>query len=124
MSSLHSEPERLKYQFNVQSVHLGRILEGILSKVYKPWLHQSLSNEKSTAPGLDIHYSLDNIVEIHTQLTRFEQSLPPSLSWKCPATFETFTREDQLILETQRNVLHARLAQDGNTLWSALVTAK
>ncbi|KAH6894647.1 fungal-specific transcription factor domain-containing protein [Thelonectria olida] len=98
----------LKLHFNVESVRLGRVLEGILSKIYQPWLNRSPTSEASPALGSDIHHSLDNIVDLHTQLTKFEQSLPPSLSWESPASLDGFSQQDRRVLETQRNVLRAR----------------
>jgi hypothetical protein len=99
----------LKLQFNYESVRLGRVLEGILSKIYQPWLNRSRpANETSPALGSDIHHSLDNIVDLHTQLSKFEESLPPCLSWESPASLDGFSHGDRKVIEAQRNVLHAR----------------
>lgn len=98
----------LKLRFLTENVRLGKVLEGILSKIYQPWLKRSSMSGAPTTSVPDIHHSMDNIVELHMQLTRFEKSLPLHLSWESPTSLDLFSQEDRQILETQKTVLHAR----------------
>jgi hypothetical protein len=84
-------------------------LEGILSKIYQPWLHRNPTGEPTAIPVLDTaaHYSLDDTVELHAQLDGFERSVRPPLSWSSLSDQDVQAR-DHTILQTQRNVLHAR----------------
>ena len=110
ISSLpNSEPEHQKLQFHEESVRLSKILEGILSKIYQPWLHRNPTGEPTATPVLDIaaHYSLDDTVELHAQLDGFERSVRAPLSWSSLRDQDVQAR-DYTILQTQRNVLHAR----------------
>ena len=107
-SITNGDPEQLRLLFYKESLRLGVILEGILQKIYQPWLNRDTSVDGSVPAGLNIHHSLDAVVELQAQLYGFEQSVTPCLSWVSPTTPNGVAAEDKTLLEIQRNVLHAR----------------
>ncbi|EFX02461.1 fungal specific transcription factor domain containing protein [Grosmannia clavigera kw1407] len=107
--ALETRSEQLRFLFFRESVRLSVILEGILQKIYEPWMtHDNNASGSSTTGQLHIHHSLDTIVELQDQLTGFEQSVAPYLSWVTPETPDNVSAEDLHVLEMQKNVLHAR----------------
>ncbi|KAL2009964.1 hypothetical protein VTN00DRAFT_5771 [Thermoascus crustaceus] len=86
--------------FFVQAIKLYRILDKILSKIYKPW------NEATRGTTTDeerVHISrVDVIIQLDAELTNFETNLPDALHWSRGAQ-----NRDGILLR-QTNVLHAR----------------
>ncbi|RMJ17087.1 hypothetical protein CDV36_003274 [Fusarium kuroshium] len=101
--------ERIRLQFQLESVRLSIILDSILSKVYQPWQCRLLHDEQSLVSHADTAcQSMDTFVELQGQLQAFELSVPSFLSWKTPLTTDSISTEVASILAIQRNVLHAR----------------
>lgn len=94
-------PSRMGYF--LQSVRLSTILEKILVQVYQPWRTKSRGDETNAE---DHHCSnFDTIIDLDSELARFESSMPNFLSW----TGEAGASEDASgILLMQRNVIHGR----------------
>lgn len=93
----------LRMGYFSQSVRLSTILERILVQVYQPWRSKSRGDETNAE---DHHCSkFDTIIDLDSELARFESSVPNYLSW----IVESGTSEHASgILLMQRNVLHGR----------------
>lgn len=91
-------PTRL--QFYVESIRLSKVLEQILVRVYQPW--------KSKAGGSDQrHFSLDTVIELDAQLSRFEAAVPWPLRWRVVVGMAP-PEDMAACLVMQRHVLHSR----------------
>lgn len=121
-SGANIDHEQLRLLFHRESLRLGVILEGMLQKIYQPWLNRDTSTDDSGPTGLNIHHSLDAVIELQTQLSSFEQTVTPCLSWISPTISSVMDIEDQSLLEMQRNVLHARQASICNTIILTWIT--
>ncbi|KAJ9137102.1 Fungal specific transcription factor domain containing protein [Pleurostoma richardsiae] len=107
-STGETEAEQLKLCFYRESIQLSVILEGILQRIYQPWLSRETNVNGPVTAGLNIQHSLDTIVELESQLSGFERSVTPFLSWISPEAHKKVSAEDGVIFEIQKNVLHAR----------------
>ena len=87
----------------VQSVRLSAILEKILVQVYQPWRSSSRRDEKTT----ENHHasSFDAIIDLDSELTCFESSVPNFLSWTTEGGVPHPAFEPLLM---QRNVIQGR----------------
>ncbi|RSM09119.1 hypothetical protein CEP52_004301 [Fusarium oligoseptatum] len=115
--------ERIRLQFQLESVRLSIILDSILSKVYQPWQCRLLHDEQSLVSHADTAcQSMDTFVELQGQLQAFELSVPSFLSWKTPLTTDSISTEVVSILAIQRNVLHARFTYLRLMLYRPILT--
>lgn len=110
------DAETFKLMFSKENVKLSVILEGILQRIYRPWLTRdvpdSSTSTSTNSPGtFQVHHNLDTVVEIQGQLDNFQQSVTPFLSWikreEVPESAQ-MSASDQHIMEINRNVLQAR----------------
>lgn len=92
--------------FYVATVELYHILDCILSEVYHTWRGRS-----SATPTVKLG-ALDIIIELEEKLVRYELGLPWFLNWTgrspSPQSSLGIDPPRRLVLERQRNVLHAR----------------
>ncbi|RSL86269.1 hypothetical protein CEP51_002916 [Fusarium floridanum] len=115
--------ERIRLQFQLESVRLSIILDSILSKVYQPWQCRLLHDEQSLVSHVDTAcQSMDTFVELQGQLQAFELSVPSFLSWKTPLRTDSISTEVASILAIQRNVLHARFTYLRLMLYRPILT--
>lgn len=94
-------PSRMGYF--LQSVRLSTMLEKILVQVYQPWRSKSRGDETNA----DDHHrsNFDTIIDLDSELARFESSVPNYLSWTVGAGTSEHVSD---ILLMQRNVIHGR----------------
>ncbi|EPE05020.1 fungal specific transcription factor [Ophiostoma piceae UAMH 11346] len=110
------DAETFKLMFSKENVKLSVILEGILQRIYRPWLTRdvpdsttSTSNSSTGSNTFQVHHNLDTVVEIQGQLDHFQQYVTPFLSWTCREEVpESMSAADKHIMEINRNVLQAR----------------
>ncbi|UPK97432.1 hypothetical protein LCI18_008367 [Fusarium solani-melongenae] len=115
--------EKMKLQFQLETVRLSIILDSILSRVYQPWQCRLLHDEQSLASHADTAcQSMDTFVELQGRLQAFELSVATFLSWKTPLTTESISPEVSNLLALQRNVLHARFTYIGLMLYRPILT--
>lgn len=94
--------------FYVATIELYHILDCILSDVYHTWRGRS-----SATPTVK-HGALDIIIELEEKLVQYELGLPWFLNWTgrspsaSPQSSLGIDPSRRLVLERQRNVLHAR----------------
>ncbi|KAL1867362.1 hypothetical protein VTK73DRAFT_4209 [Phialemonium thermophilum] len=108
VASLEPCSKKVRMLFYKDSIRLSLILEGILQKIYQPWLHRDTNTDGHSSASFNNHYSLDTVIELQAQLTAFEQSISPPLSWVSPLRLDYMSAEDRRIMEMQKNVLQAR----------------
>lgn len=102
--------------FYVATIELYQILDSILSDVYNAWRGRS-NNSRTGGGPTSKQAGLDVVIELEEKLLDNESNLPDFLSWKHqPAP--TADPSDQLILDRQRNVLHARYAPGAEPITS------
>ncbi|GKT55389.1 fungal specific transcription factor [Colletotrichum tofieldiae] len=106
-SMTETDPEKIRLQFNSQSLKLSLILEDILWKMYQPWKNRG-QDERLRGSLADGTPSLDTIVELDTRLDEFERAVPRFLSWHSLSPSESIATEDQQTIAIQKNVLCAR----------------
>lgn len=95
------DPSRMGYF--VQSIRLSTILEKILVQVYQPWRSKSRGDEINAK---NHQYSnFDTIIDLDSELTRFESSVPSFLSWTTAGEVPDSTFEPIVM---QRNVIQGR----------------
>lgn len=95
------EPSRMEYF--LQSIRLSTILEKILVQVYQPWRSKSRGDETNAE---DHHCSnFDTIIDLDSELTCFESSVPKCLSWTAEAGTPNSASD---ILLRQRNVIQGQ----------------
>lgn len=87
------------------TIELYRILDSILSDVYRAWRGRSSPNPQPFGHSTK-QSGLDVIIQLEEQLFEYEANLPSFLSWSRPST--PTTDPHLLVLQRQRNVLHAR----------------
>lgn len=94
-------PSRMEYF--LQSIRLSTILEKILLQVYQPWRSKSRGDETNAE---DHHCSnFDTIIDLDSELTSFESSVPNFLSW----TNEAGTPDSASdVLLMQRNIIQGQ----------------
>lgn len=94
-------PSRMGYFLH--SVRLSTILEKILVQVYQPWRSKTRGDETNA----DDHHrsNFDTIIDLDSELARFESSVPNHLSWTVGAGASEHASG---ILLMQRNVIHGR----------------
>lgn len=90
--------------FYISTIELYKILDTILSDVYKAW--RGRGSTTATGPTTR-HAGLDVIMELEEKLLDYEAHVPSFLNWTSPAT-PTGESPDRMIWKRQRNVLHAR----------------
>jgi hypothetical protein len=99
----HSSGTPSPMAFYISTIELYRILDSILSDIYRAWRGRS-------SPGFRRHTTkhggLNIIIELEEKLFEYENSLPPFLNWNLP--LDQATNPEQTTLHRQRNVLHAR----------------
>jgi hypothetical protein len=94
--------------FYIATIELYQILDRILSDVYNAWRGRS-NNALVGSLHTTRQAGLDVVIELEEKLFEYESGLPSSLSWTRPP-MSAVDPSDQLILDRQRNVLHARYA--------------
>ena len=92
--------------FYVANMELYKILDRILSDVYKVWRGRP-RNSMVDGPA-NKQAGLDVALDLEEKLLEYESNLPSFLNWK-HGSVPDIERSEQLVLERQRNVLHARL---------------
>ncbi|KAJ3542298.1 hypothetical protein NM208_g3405 [Fusarium decemcellulare] len=101
--------ERIKFEFQLETVRLSVILDSILSKVYQPWQGRHPHDEQGLLSQVGTAcWSMDTFVELRRRLRSFEISVPGFLSWKAPSVIQDISPQDIRVLDIQRNVLHGR----------------
>ncbi|KXJ84922.1 hypothetical protein Micbo1qcDRAFT_237638 [Microdochium bolleyi] len=91
-------PSRMGYF--TQSIRLSMILEKILDRVYQPWRGKARRNEAHDRSNFDA------VIELDSELTSFEASVPGFLAWTGGAVLPASGFE--LLVLMQRNVLKGR----------------
>jgi hypothetical protein len=99
----HSPGTPSPMAFYISTIELYRILDSILSDIYRAWRGRSSPGSRRHTTK---HGGLDIIIELEEKLFEYENSLPPFLNWNLP--LEQATNPEQSTLYLQRNVLHAR----------------
>lgn len=98
----------VRFLFNQETIKILPILEDILTKVYQPWVNRGGNESGRPAPETRSYSSLDTIMTVHEQFSKFEAQLPPILSWNNPTALDGVAPEDFLILMAQRHTLHSK----------------
>lgn len=95
------DPSRMEYF--LQSIRLSTILEKILVQVYQPWRGRSRGDETNVEDHRCSNF--DTIIDIDSELTSFESSVPDYLSWTAEARAPDSTSG---IILMQRNVIQGQ----------------
>ncbi|KAK2611745.1 hypothetical protein N8I77_005069 [Diaporthe amygdali] len=100
------DPSRMEYF--LQSIRLSTILEKILVQVYQPWRSKSKGDETN----VENHHcsNFDTIIDLDSELTCFESSVPNFLSWTTEGEVPDSSFEPLLM---QRNVIQGRALNAG-----------
>ncbi|KAF9893639.1 hypothetical protein FE257_010951 [Aspergillus nanangensis] len=96
--------------FYIATIELYRILDNILEDVYRSWHRRGNTPptaSSTTAAATTRQARLDVIIELEQKLFEYASGLPSFLSWTEPTTSTADSSYD-LVLQRQRNVLHAR----------------
>ncbi|KAL5355585.1 fungal-specific transcription factor domain-containing protein [Aspergillus floccosus] len=101
--------------FYLASIKLYRILDSILSDVYRAWRSRASMTPVGTKTRHGSHGGIDAIIELEEKLFQYESNLPSFLSWTTPST-PAVDPQHQVLLKRQRNVLHA------STIYGATLT--
>lgn len=91
--------------FYIATIELYQILDSILSDVYNAWRGRS-SNTITSRSAATKQAGLDVVIDLEERLFEYESNVPSFLSWVRQST--PAVDSDQVILDRQRNVLHAR----------------
>lgn len=93
--------------FYVSTIELYKILESILSEVYKAWQSKS-DNRGTTSPRGSKLCSLDTLMELDDKLATYEAGVPQPLNWTNQPSLQHSSNGHGPIFKRQQNVLRAR----------------
>lgn len=103
-SSSCEQPDGIfsRANFYIQAIKLYQIMGRMLANVYRPWTTVATKRDKYEARFKDSSVAV--VLDMDTELTRWESMLPHQLHWNQRKSFQV----DE-VTERQSNVLHARL---------------
>lgn len=96
--------------FFVETSKLYRILDNILGQIYDPWKEsEACRAPENNRSGPERERQISRIIEIDTELNKFEAGVPSHLHW----SKSTPDADQSDVLRRQQNVLRTRYGYSG-----------
>lgn len=96
-----------KMYFYLEHIQQCHIMGEILSTVYQSTLGRPTNLQDPLSSDQATH-GLDDILALDENLSRYERSVNPIMSWSTPADLTAVEPERRQVIETQRTVLHGK----------------
>ncbi|KAK4166921.1 fungal-specific transcription factor domain-containing protein [Cladorrhinum sp. PSN259] len=107
-SSTVAQPSDLpsKMCFYVEYIRECRILGEILNSIYQSSQGGPSNIPMSSGDGSVRTHGLDAILQLDAKLSRYEDELNPTMSWRTPSDISGLPEDRRNVIITQRTVLH------------------